>query len=87
MIEQYLIHIIKDINIENICLESSEDKSKWFFSCYIGKAFAKKSQEVWIEGNNPFTVLEEAITFISRYNRNCKVGDRKTSKWDYRQLT
>lgn len=73
------------MNVENICLESSEDKSKWFFSCFLGKAYAKNSQEVWIEDKSPFTVLEKAITFISRFNRDCKVGDRKTSKWDNRE--
>ena len=84
MIEQYLIHVIKNMQIENICLESNEDKSKWYFSCFIGKAYGKKSQEVWVEGNNPFTVLEEAINFISKYNRGLHVGDHKASKWDNR---
>ena len=82
MIEEYLIHIIKHMNIENICLESNEDKTKWYFSCFIGKAYDRKSQEVWMEGNSPFGVLEEAITFISRYNRGCHVGKNKHSKWE-----
>lgn len=82
MIEQYLIHLIKDKRIENVCLESDERKCKWYFSCYIGKAYAKDSQEVWIEGKSPFKVLEEALIFIDRYERNLKVGDKKRSKWD-----
>jgi len=85
MIEQLLIELIK-MNVENICLESSEDKTRWFFSCYIGHAYDQGSQEVWIEADNPYTVLEKAIMFISRYNRGLKVGDRKRSKWDNRQL-
>lgn len=82
MIEQYLIHLIKDQRLENLCLESDERKRKWYFSCYIGKAYAKTSQEVWVEGDSPFKVLEEALVFIDRYERNLKVGDKKTSKWD-----
>ena len=82
MVEQYLIHLIKDQKIENICLESDEKKCKWYFSCYIGRAYAKDSQEVWVEGDSPFKVLEEALVFIDRYERNLKVGDKKSSKWD-----
>jgi hypothetical protein len=82
MIEQYLIYLIKDKKLENLCLESSENKQKWYFSCYIGKAYKPTSQEVWVEGDSPFKVLEEALKFISRYERGLKVGDRKTSKWD-----
>lgn len=86
MIEQYLIHLIKDEKIENICLESDEKKGKWYFSCYIGQAFHKDSQEVWIEGTSPFGVLEEALVFIDRYERRLKVGNRKSSKWDNREV-
>lgn len=82
MVEQYLIHLIKDQKIENICLESDEKKCKWYFSCYIGRAYAKDSQEVWVESDSPFKVLEEALVFIDRYERNLKVGDKKSSKWD-----
>ncbi len=86
MIEQYFIHLIKDERLENVCLESDEKKCKWWFSCYIGKAYAKGSQEVWIEGDSPFQVLEEALVFIDRYERGLKVGDKKTSKWDDREI-
>ena len=82
MLEEYLIDIIRDGNIENICIESSEDKTKWYFTCYIGQAYSEKSQEVWIEGTNPFEVLEKALLFIDRFKRGCHVGGRKSSKWD-----
>lgn len=81
MIEQYLIQIIKNMKVENICLESSEDKTKWYFTCYIGKAYGRQSQEVWIEGKSPFEVLEKALVFIDRYRRGCHMGSRKKSKW------
>ena len=82
MIEQYLIHLIKDQKVENICLESDEKKGKWYFSCYIGKAYGRDSQQVWVEGESPFKVLEEALVFIDRYERGLRVGDKKSSKWD-----
>ena len=82
MIEQYLIHLIKNPKLENVCLESDEKKIHWYFSCYIGKAYSKRSQEVWVEGDSPFKVLEEALVFIDRYERGMKVGDKKTSKWE-----
>ena len=72
MLEQYFIHLIKNPKLENLCLESDNKKNKWIFSCYIGKAYDKKSQEV----------LEEAIVFISRYMRGCHVGNNKKSKWE-----
>jgi len=87
MIEEYLIQIIKDSDIQNICLESSEDKGKWYFTCFIGPAYGRRSQEVWIEANNPYTVLEKALIFIERYARGCHVGNNKTSKWDKIKLT
>ena len=86
MIEQYLIHLIKDQKLENICLESDERKIKWFFSCFIGRAYAKGSQEVWVEGGSPFEVLEKALVFIDRFERDLKVGDKKTSKWDNKKV-
>ena len=82
MIEQYLIHLIKDQRIENICLESDEKKGKWYFSCFIGRAYSKESQEVWVEDDSPFKVLEKALVFIDRYERNLKVGNKKVSKWE-----
>ena len=82
MIEQYLIHLIKDNRIENICLESDEKKDRWYFSCFIGMAYAKDSQEVWVEDDSPFKVLEKALVFIDRYERNLKVGNKKVSKWE-----
>ena len=80
MIEQYLIKVIKNNLVENICLESSEDKAHWYFSCYLKNG--EGSHEVWLEANSPFTVMEKAIQFISRYLRGCHVGDRKRSKWE-----
>lgn len=77
MLEEYLIEIIKDMKVENICLESNEDKTHWYFSCYIGTAYDNRSHEVWIEGTNPFKVLEEALTYLDRYRRGCMVGSRK----------
>ena len=82
MLEEYLINIIADPTIENVCIESSEDKTKWYFTCYIGRAYSYCAQEVWIEGNNPFEVLEKALLFIDRFKRGCHVGDRKKSKWE-----
>jgi len=82
LLEQYFIHLIKNPKLENLCLESDNKKNKWIFSCYIGKAYDKKSQEVWVEGDSPFQVLEEAIVFISRYMRGCHVGNNKKSKWE-----
>lgn len=80
MLEQYLIKIIKNMKVENICLESSEDKGHWFFSCQIHSS--RKPHEVWVEDDSPFKVLEKAIQHISRYLRGCKVGAEKSSKWD-----
>jgi len=68
------------MRVENICLESTEDKAHWFFSCQI--CSDRKSHEVWIEDDSPFIVLEKAIQYISRYLRGCRVGAEKKSKWD-----